>query len=283
MSRINVRRNRAANPFWAAVVLSACWASVARAEDAFTLREIHELLVMDLESGTVTEVGAAEIPILAIARSPAGALYAAAITPGVPGLPSRLWTLDPATATPTLVGELIDGLTPLGDLAFDAAGRLWLTAAGQLHEVDLATGMASPVGAPGGSLDGLAALGNELYGIEETAPFRWRLAAVDKVTGGTTPIVPLPALDDRSSFDMDFDSAGRLWILVASFPSVLFRLDDLTSGQLEIVPLGDPDDYLGLAIIPPPTPTEIPVAGTAGLLALAAALLAAGLLRLRRC
>jgi hypothetical protein len=260
-----------------AVLYLASGALPARAQSAYTLLESTDLVIMDLESGTIANVGSTGLLILAIARSPLGDLYAAVASPGIPANPWELWKLDPASGTPTFVGQLYEGLTPVGDLSFDADGRLWLTAGGQLHEVDLGTGMASPVGLPGGALEGLASLGSDLYGIEETAPLRWRLVAVDKMTGAATPIVPLSALDDIPEPVMDFDSDGRLWILDAGFPSSLFRLDELTSGQLEAVPLGDPGNYGGIAILGPLPPIVVPTLNHLGFLVLALSLVSVAL------
>ena len=272
----------------ALIALLAAWP--AAAFEAHTVFITGDLAIVDLESGEVVTIGdTGLLPVVSLARSPSGELFAVGKSPGIPELPWQLWTLDPATGAATLRGTVGPFTLALGDLTIDAAGGLWLALDGDLHTVDPASGEATPVGAPGGSLEALAARGGELYGIEETGLIgdRWRLVSVDETSGLTTPIALLPGLQDQDVLKMDFDAAGRLWILAVDIsgipeppPATVFRLIDLGLGELEpVFDLGG--SYEGWAISGLRAPIEIPVLDRHGLLLLAGLLLAAGLYGLR--
>jgi hypothetical protein len=267
-------------------------AQPAAALEGFALE--GDLLVhLDLGSGASAEIGSHGLFAFALAYSPDGVLYAAGKRQGIPENPQELWILDQATGQRTLVGQLSpSGVALVGDLTFDDSGALWVVLDGQLHSVDLGSGVATRIGDEEGWLQGLAEFGGTFYGIESDDPFGggppWRLVTVDEATGVTAPILDLPALSTQDILAMDFDTFGRLWVLGLQFfptPGVsrLLRLDDPFSGEVELIHELDSDFGVeGLALVPSLSSVEVPALGGAGAAALATLLVAVACRTMRR-
>jgi len=259
---------------------------------------LRDLYRIDLDAGASTRMGAyTQAPVVppevvdveGLAFSPDGQLF------GVADGLNALYRINPTTGRATRVGPLA-GL-PSGQSGFDfgltftADGRLWLSsdATKQLWEVNPATGEVRLVGNLGVRISGLAARGNEVFGIgvtdTVTSPGDQGLWRIDVETATATLIGrfddPFPVVDAG----LDFDAQGRLWAVLDFNPrptknfrtGELVRLDPNTGAILERRVLSGlvGDDIEGLAITPPnlvPTGTPaafpVPTLGWGGLLML---------------
>lgn len=262
---------------------------------------LRDLYRIDLDAATSNRAGAyTQAPIVGpevvdiegLAIAPGGQLY------GVADGLNALYRINPASGRATRVGALA-GLpaTQTGfdfGLAFTADGRLWLSSdtSKQLWEVNPNSGAVTLVGNMGARISGLAARGNELFGIgvtdTVTGPGDQGLWRIDAVTGAATLIGafsdPMPVVDAG----LDFDEQGRLWAVldfnprpIKNFrPTELVRLDPDTGAILErrvLAGIGS-DDIEGLAITSPdlvpsgtggaPVAVAVPTLGWSGLLIL---------------
>lgn len=252
-----------------------------------------------------------------LAFSPGGQLFAVADATAGSGsaVTDFLIRVDPGTGAGTLVAPLA-GLSGQGvpgagsnfeldyGLAFTGDGRLWLSSdtLGVLWEVNPGTGATRLVGTTGARITGLAARGNELFGV--SAAGAESLYRIDRDTGAATLIGSLGLAERMYDAGLDFDASGRLWITIDYFapPSGIPPLrNDLAEintatgallGMRSIVGAGSGIDTVqmeGMAIAPPtasgsvvdavPQPVPGPAVPALGLLALAAA--AVGWRRLR--
>ncbi len=261
---------------------------------------LRDLYRIDLEAGSGTRAGAyTQAPVVppeivdieGLAFSPDGQLF------GVADGLNALYRINPTSGRATRVGPL-SGL-PASQSGFDfgltftADGRLWLSSdtTKQLWEVNPATGAVRLVGNLGVMISGLAARGNEVFGIGVTdtvsGPRDQGLWRIDVETATATLVGrfddPFPVVDAG----LDFDAQGRLWAVLDFNPrppvknfrtSELIRLDPATGAILErrvLSGLGG-DDIEGLAITPPnlvpsggpPRALPVPTLGWGGLLVL---------------
>jgi streptogramin lyase len=259
---------------------------------------LRDLYRINLDAGAATRVGAyTQAPIVppevvdveGLAFAPDGQLY------GVADGLNALYRFNPTTGRATRIGPLTGLPSNQGGfdfgLTFTADGRLWLSSdtTKQLWEVNPATGAVRLVGNLGVMISGLAARGNEVFGIgvtdTVTSPADQGLWRIDVETATATLVgrfeEPFPVVDAG----LDFDTQGRLWAVLDFNPrpvknfrtSELVRLDPNTGAILERRVLsGLPtDDIEGLAIAPPnlvPTGTvaalPVPTLGWTGLLIL---------------
>ena len=121
------------------------------------------LYTINLANGTATLVGAIRLPggkpigVTGMAAHPSNGTLFGITSEQSPNNPRALVTIDPATATATLVGEL--GVAG-SDIAFDSKGTLyvWLPATSQIGTVNTSTAAVAPLGKPGpaGSPAGMA-------------------------------------------------------------------------------------------------------------------------------
>lgn len=260
---------------------------------------LRDLYRIDLDAGGSNRAGAyTQAPIVlpevidveGLAFSPEGQLF------GVADGLNALYRINTTTGRATRVGPL-SGLptTQSGfdfGLTFTADGRLWMSSdtTKQLWEVNPSTGAVRLVGNLGVMISGLAARGNEVFGIgvtdTVTGPADQGLWRIDVETATATLVGrfadPFPVVDAG----LDFDAQGRLWAVLDFNPrpiksfrtSELVRLDPATGAILErrvLSGLGN-DDIEGLAITPPnlvptgtaPAALPVPTLGWAGLLVL---------------
>lgn len=275
-----------------------------------TLTDLYRL---DLGTGVATRVGAIgfnDVDGLALAED--GTLYGVAdLTAGSgSALTDFLVRIDTGSGQATLVGALsgLAGQGPGGSLdyglAFTCDGRLWLSSdsTGSLWEVNRSNAQTRLVGNTQAPLSGLAARGNELFGIgvrqgfgdaSQQATYRIN---IDNATA--TRIGSLGLTDTLSGAGADFDSSGVLWSTLDSQPPEIGRATriariDLASGAATgVIPIsGIRDDVSarGLAIAPTsgcgvsgPLPPEIvPGPGLPMLLLLAFAAALFGVRQLR--
>lgn len=260
---------------------------------------LRDLYRVELEGGTSTRAGAyTQAPVVlpevvdveGLAFSPDGQLF------GVADGLNALYRINPTSGRATRIGPL-SGLPSSQNgfdfgLTFTSDGRLWLSSdtTRELWEVNPATGAVRRVGNLGVQISGLAARGNEVFGIGVTdsasSPGDQGLWRIDVETAAVTLIGrfedPFPVVDAG----LDFDAQGRLWAVLDFNPrpsksirtSELIRLDPATGAILErrvLSGLGG-DDLEGLAIAPPsqspagsgPAAVPVPTLGWGGLLVL---------------
>ena len=260
---------------------------------------LRDLYRIDLDAGASARAGAyTQAPVVppeivdveGLAFSPDGLLF------GVADGLNALYRINTTSGRATRVGPLA-GLPSSQSgfdfgLTFTADGRLWLSSdtTEQLWEINPATGAVRLVGNLGVQISGLAARGNEVFGIgvtdTVTSPGDQGLWQIDVETATATLVGhfddPFPVVDAG----LDFDAQGRLWAVLDFNPrpiknfrtSELVRLDPNTGAILERRILSGlaSDDIEGLAITPPnlvptgtaPAALPVPTLGWTGLLIL---------------
>lgn len=260
---------------------------------------LRDLYRIDLDAASGNRAGAyTQAPIVGpevvdvegLAIAPGGQLF------GVADGLNALYRINPTSGRATRVGPL-SGL-PASQTGFDFGltftrdGRLWLSSdtSRQLWEVNPSSGAVTLVGELGARISGLAARGNEVFGIgvtdTVTGPGDQGLWRIDVGTGAATLVGafsdPMPVVDAG----LDFDAQGRLWAVldfnprpIKNFrPTELVRLDPETGAILErrvLAGIGS-DDIEGLAITSPdlvpsggaPLAVAVPTLGWSGLLIL---------------
>lgn len=272
---------------------------------------LRDLYRINLETGELTKLGAySQAPIVppeivdveGLALAPDGQLY------GVADGLDLLIRLNPGTGRSTRVGTLTVGALGASGLdyglTFTADGKLWMSSdtAKALWEVNPATGATRLVGNLGVQISGLAARGNEVFGIgvtdTVTGPGDQGLYRINVQTATATLIgsfaEPAPVVDAG----LDFDTQGRLWAVldfnprpVKNFrPTELAQIDPNTGQILSRRPLVlTNDDLEGLAIAPPnlvpagsPSLVAVPTMSFAGLMLLGLIALALGMFAAHR-
>ncbi len=246
-----------------------------------------DLVRADLLTGETEVIGSFGLPGAGgggLAFHPSGALFAIDFPAG------RLLTVDPATGAADVVGTLGIDLDYYPSFTADACGRLWLLnyplgEGPMLHEIDPASGVATPGVPLAEQILGLAARGETLVGIVfNPPPAVSRLVRIDPVTGQTAELLPLEPGFLYLPNELDFAPDGDLWgvggvaIPIDPVPPASFRIDpqgDVSGGpQLALTP--------SFAISAPPgncgngSPLAIPAASPGGLVALVLLLAACG-------
>lgn len=300
---------------WLAASLMALLSHDALADPIGYAAGFSDLYRIDFATGQATLVGPTGFnDVEGLAFAPGGTLFAVAdATAGSgSGLTDFLIRINPSTGAGTLVAPL-SGLSGLGvpgagsnfeldyGLAFTADGRLWLSSdtLGTLWEVNPGNGMTRLVGATGARITGLAARGNELFGV--SAAGGESLYRINLATGVATLVGSLGLADRMYDAGLDFDAAGRLWVTLDYFspPSGIPPLrNDLAqinpdtgalSGLRAITGAGTGIDTVqmeGLALAPPALgtvsagPAPVPGPGLPGLSLLVLLAAAVGVRRL---
>jgi hypothetical protein len=260
----------------AIVALLAWGASCFAAPVAYSAGDSN-LYRIDLETGRATFVGPMGYrDVEGLAFSPEGALFGVADAgTGDPrsALTDFLLRIDLITGAATPVGLLglnREGVGPHFELdyglAFTCDGRLWLSSdtTSTLWEVDQFTAATRRVGNLSAAVSGLAARGNELFGIsvdnDET------ILRIDPNTALSQVIGPAHIPDVTYDAGLDFDANGDLWATIdylsppAGIPPLrndLLKLDSLGGRTLEkrVISGAGADintvQMEGLAIAPP--------------------------------
>jgi hypothetical protein len=252
---------------------------------------------VDLETGDLTAIGPLGMPdrvLDGLAFLPSGQLTAVDRVAGV------LVLIDPTTGQGTLIGSLgvtFDLFTRL-DLAASACGDLYLLTSpneteSELWRIDPATGAAESLGAMEERLLGLAALGEDLYGLVVPASFEdLRIVRLDPATQSVTEIATVDGLAAFEPSTLDFYSESELISMGFAFgpplpgpPALIVHRFDLDGDLGPPLPLlfgTGGIAPLGLAAGPPPgrcpsgSPLPIPAASPFGLVVLALILAAGG-------
>jgi hypothetical protein len=246
--------------------------------------------------GTYGAAGGQEVAdVEGLAFAPDGVLY------GISDPSKSLVRINTTTGRASFVSRLDASLrdAPSLDLglAFTCDGRAWASSDQQrrLWELNASDGSVRLVGETAVRLSGLAARGNELFGIsvagQDAPSLEQSIYRINTTTGELTRIgsftTTLPVVDAG----LDFDEQGRLWATFdynpqpGANPSVvdygdLARIDPQTGALLARTPMtwlprGAEGGIEGLAITPacnvpagtpPPRPIEpVPSATAAGL------------------
>jgi hypothetical protein len=242
--------------------------SAAQALYAITQAQVEptqpagKLYIVDPDTAATTLVGplrlrdgGAYVGATGLAVHPRNGLLYGITGGSTPGMRPSLITVDPMTAEATFIGRLQH---PASDINFDAAGTLfiWLIDVNQLGTVDLASGVAKPLGpessVPGGNGGGLAI---DAHGIAHIATTT-AVGTLDKFdthtgTRRTGPVLSgAPYLSAIRS--LTFSPAGILYgvntDLAVPAKSALVTIDP-ASGVVSLVG-ALPDDANGLAFSP---------------------------------
>lgn len=265
---------------------------------------------IDLATGAAAHVGEiGYVDVEGAALSPDGVLYAVADggtagCEGQCGPTDVLLRIDTATGAGTLVGPLgLAGQTLDYGLAFTCNGRLWMSSdtAGELWEVDPATGATQVRASLGAPVSGLAAWGNQLVGIavaDDHALYR-----IDTEAGSALRVGALSLPMAFYDAGLDYSDDGRLWATIdywnppGDLPEVerndIALIDPQTgAGTIVAAVVGSGFDAAtvqmeGLAVAAGPgctvrQPTAVPATQPFALLAAIGLLLGLGGLRLRR-
>ena len=183
---------------------------------------------IDLANGNATvvgQIGFNDVEGLALAAN--GSLYgvADATVGNGSGVTDLLIRIDTTTGAGSLVAALpgLAGQGPNGNLdyglAFTCDQRLWLSSdtTNQLWEVTPGTGAVRFVGNTGQAVSGLAARGNDLYGVTiGAAP---ALVRLDRNSGTATVIGALGVGGVVDDAGLDFDATGALWTALDPEPA----------------------------------------------------------------
>jgi hypothetical protein len=247
--------------------------------------------------GPGTPIG--DVEGLALAAD--GSLFG--VSDNIPG--GAFLRVDTATGAATIIGNLgIDGSGAANEnldfgLAFTCDGRLWLSSdtRSTLWEVDRANGAARVVGGIGRKISGLAARGNQLFGVgvEDDAG----LYRIDTGTAAATTVATFTGAASFPDAGLDFDGSGTLYGVLDFFPptprSDLVRIDAATGALTSIGTISgsglDDKEIETLAIAAPtctnPQPgtvaqASVPANSTWGLALLGFVLALLGLARVRR-
>lgn len=141
---------------------------------------------------------------------------------------ANLVSIDQNTGVATTIGSL--GYQSSFTGAFTADGRFWTIVnsyhAGQLAEVNLSTGQATPVGAPPVTNDWIISLDANSRGQLFAGSHSGTYYSVNTTTGQFTPISQLGIY----TCDFAFDTSGNLWAVDGS--STLYQLDPSTGAPL---------------------------------------------------
>jgi hypothetical protein len=141
---------------------------------------------------------------------------------------SRLYTIDPATASPRLVGAV--GIVSVTDLAFHGP-TLYGVSFSQLLRINPDTGAGSVIGATGATTNGLAIASNGTIYAATTAG---QLVRINPATGASTVIGNFGG-GFTSSGDLALDSNGILFgALNSGGGVVLARIDRNTGAATSI-------------------------------------------------
>jgi streptogramin lyase len=216
---------------------------------------------VDLATGQANRLGPIGYnDVEGLALSPQGALYgvADATVGNGSGTTDFLLRIDPVTGAGTLVGQLsgLAGQGPAGNLdyglAFTCDGRLWLSSdtVGDLWELDPAHAVPRRVGNTGQALSGLAAIGNELYGVSiGGAPALYQINPANAVATHRGALNTGAVVDDAG---LDFDANGRLWALLDPEPAAV--------GATRVAQI---DRNTGAATVGPPSTVNVGFEGMA--------------------
>ncbi|WP_141243996.1 hypothetical protein [Sphingomonas lenta] len=132
------------------------------------------------------------------------------------GILDALVKIDPLTAKTTYIKLNCNNLhAELQDMAFDAAGNLYLAVNGDFLQVDTKTGAIKTLG--NDTLDckiGALAIdaSGRVFGLAELGVKGTIVYEIDRATGKTIAAHKIAGLDKNSAIEgMSFDSAGTLW------------------------------------------------------------------------
>jgi len=149
---------------------------------------------------------------------------------------SKLFTLDPATASSRLIGPV--GLSSVTDIAFHGP-TLYGVRSSDFLRINPYTGASIVIGSIGTNTNGLAvASDGKIYASGGN-----QLLTIDPTTGHGTPVGTFgPGL--TSSGDLAFDSNDILYgALVSGATAVLARINRLTGAATVIGPMGVSEVY----------------------------------------
>lgn len=266
----------------------------ASAVTGYSIFDDRDLVAVDLANGTVEVIGDLAIGTVAEVAFDGADLFVVAQFPPT----SSLYRVDLETTTESLVGDLGNDLAITG-LTFGADGTLWMSTVNALYTVDPASAAKTLIGAPDRPLLALAARDGELFGLTPT-DVTADLVAIDPETAATSVEATLPEVFFNGGLlaGLAFDLNGSLWAYAVTLPPIephillqtFYEIGDPTHPQvvrtfsIEAPFIADPPLFTGLVVAPGvfDEVVMVPTLDRAGWTMLAAMLLGAGLMTLRR-
>jgi len=159
------------------------------------------LVRLHLQTGTMTSIAATGLEVFTVVALSGSTLY------GVNVQDKNLYTIDPATASPALIGPT--GLTSIKRLTATGDGKLWLTTTGasNLYQVNPSTGQATLVGAIGqGLVSGIAGTcSGHLFGYAAG-----NLLSIDPATGAGS-VIGATGFASNTEMLLASDAHAHLW------------------------------------------------------------------------
>lgn len=297
-------------PGWSAqaLIVVAFAAAIVPAASALSgfaqVGELPYLARIEVPGGELSELMKVDVAMGGLAMSPDGIVFGAGWTIA-PAASAHLAQLNTDTLQWELIGPIELGSVPQGSdlgLAFDASGRLWLSAGPggprRLYQVNRTSGVATLAFELDHFIHGLAGCGRYLFGIGDSlAGTNFDLVRIDPDSAAVTLLRTSSETAPRGGAGMglDFDHEGRLWSVMRDeslfgpfITGFLTEFDPLTGATIsnQEHPW---TTYVGsLALAPPPLscrgvpPEAVPTLGGWSMLALVGVLLAVALATLRR-
>lgn len=156
------------------------------------------LFTVDVATGAGTLIGNTGIAMTDIAFNPTGNLYGITF--------SQLYSINPTTATATLIGTVSSAGTSLNSLVFDSSGTLWAASSNNIIKINTSTAAGTVVGT--GDYRSAGDLAFDSGGDLLLTQYTGHLAKINQTTGAITTIGSLP-FDDVYGFGRD--SAGDMY------------------------------------------------------------------------
>ncbi|MGH8122595.1 MAG: hypothetical protein ACREPT_07460 [Rudaea sp.] len=179
--------------------------------------------------------GAYTYNVRGLSFAPGGQLYAVSEDLAV------LLQINATTGKATLIGALNTPSNATQDLsmAFTCDGKAWLASGttGNFWQVNTSTGATTLVGNLGGTITGLTAQGNTLYGTGSQA--NQNLYTIDTTNAKTTLVGPYGGTTGAvHTISPGFDGSGQLWAILDNNPGYMTNTIETWSNLAQIDPAG---------------------------------------------
>ena len=199
---------------------------------------------LDVQTGAGTLVAATGLsPTTVLALAPDSTLY------GVNRANDNLYTINPTTAAPTLIGPL--GVSASGgQLTATGDGSLWFVrgSPSNLYQVNPSTGQATLVGSIGqGTVTGIAGTcSGHLFGI---GPGAANLLLINPATGAGTVVGPTGLASD-ASLSLALDEGEHLWgvLFVSAMFDDVYRVNKVHGTATFVADTNPANNYQSLAL-----------------------------------
>jgi hypothetical protein len=254
-------------PVFAAIALMIVYVGPARAGMVGITEGLTSSVLWDINPSTGVPTNPRTVntspdrAITAIATAPSGKLFG--VSQGQPSdVPSsgKLYLIDPATGTPTLIATLTQFIITEGDIATDPTSGLLYAVDGQgaLFRINTSNGVCTAIGTLPGNLD-LSAMAfdnaGNLFIWDSFGPTMYKVNKTNAAVISSVGLTPSPG---GQIGGMAFDPSNGIAYLAANPGSIaqLSKVDPNTGAVTPIGSLGATGGIWGLAFVSVPTPTQ---------------------------